>query len=103
MASKMIGHEFLPFLMMSEDSGQLKVSWSQVMQGIIVGITSGALSSYVLLARLDERIGNVSVRQAEIMQTIAEIKTDVAVRSAESIDDRRKLAERITAIEAARR
>ena len=84
-------------------NGQVKISWPTIFQGLIVGMTAGAVASYVLLIRLDERIGYIANRQHEVIKTIGEVRADIEFRTQQSLEDRRKLAERVSALEAMER
>ena len=98
----MIGPEVIPFAMITQN-GKLQISWATILQGLIVGLTAGAVASYVLLIRLDERIGYLANQQNDMAATISYIKSDFAERMSNSYEDRRRLSERISALEALQR
>ena len=95
----MIPPMWMPFAMVATN-GKLQISWPTIIQGIIIGLVAGIMSSYVLLIRMDERTAAESKRMDMMMTAIETIKKDYSMHDDISQDDRRKLSERVSRLEA---
>ena len=90
---------WIPFAMVA-NNGKLQIAWPNIIQGIIVGLVAGMMSSYVLLIRMDERTAAEAKRMDQLVTAIEAIRKDYSMHDEISQDDRRKLSERVSRLEA---